>query len=48
MCIRDSFQDKYELIEWIIKTELLEPIKPLLNAGMILKRGAYNLSLIHI
>lgn len=31
----NHFQDKYELIEWIIKTELLEPIKPLLNAGMI-------------
>ena len=25
----NHFQDKYELIEWIIKTELLEPIKPL-------------------
>ncbi len=34
----NHFQDKYELIEWIIKSELLEPIKPLLNAGMILKR----------
>ena len=31
----NHFQDKYELIEWIIKNELLEPIKPLLNAGMI-------------
>ena len=31
----NHFQDKYELIEWIIKSELLEPIKPLLNAGMI-------------
>lgn len=25
----NHFQDKYELIEWIIKSELLEPIKPL-------------------
>ena len=31
----NHFQDKYELIEWIIKSELREPIKPLLNAGMI-------------
>ena len=31
----NHFQDKYELIEWIIKTELLEPIKPLLNAGVM-------------
>ena len=30
----NHFQDKYELIEWIISYELLEPITPLLNAGM--------------
>jgi AcrR family transcriptional regulator len=31
----NHFQDKYELIEWIIRTELLEPIKPLIRNGMI-------------
>ena len=30
----NHFQDKYELIEWIISYELLEPITPLLHAGM--------------
>ena len=29
------FQDKYELLEWIILTELLEPIQPLLENRMI-------------
>lgn len=29
------FQDKFELIEWIIKTELLMPMMPLLRNGMI-------------
>ena len=31
----NHFQDKYELIEWIIRTDLLEPIQPLLGIGMI-------------
>ena len=31
----NHFQDKFELIEWIIKTDLLEPIQPLLGIGMI-------------
>jgi probable dihydroxyacetone kinase regulator len=31
----NHFQDKFELIEWIISTELLEPIRPLLSTGMI-------------
>ena len=31
----NHFQDKFELIEWIIKTEILEPIGPLLSNGMI-------------
>ncbi len=30
----NHFQDKYELLEWIIMTELLEPIKPMLWNGM--------------
>ena len=29
------FQDKYELLEWIIMTELLEPIRPLIQNGMV-------------
>lgn len=31
----NHFQDKYELIEWIIGNDLLEPIQPLLRNGMI-------------
>lgn len=29
----NHFQDKYELLEWIIKTEVLDPIKPLIQGG---------------
>lgn len=31
----NHFQDKYELLEWIISTELLEPVEPLIQNGMI-------------
>lgn len=31
----NHFQDKYELLEWIIKTELITPMTPLLHKGMI-------------
>jgi probable dihydroxyacetone kinase regulator len=31
----NHFQDKFELIEWIIHTDLLEPIEPLISNGMI-------------
>lgn len=31
----NHFQDKYELLEWIITSELLEPMQPLVKAGMI-------------
>lgn len=31
----NHFQDKYELLEWIIKKQILEPIRPLVLAGMI-------------
>ena len=31
----NHFQDKYELIEWIINEELLAPCQPLIQAGMI-------------
>lgn len=27
------FQDKYELLEWIIRTEILDPVRPLMAAG---------------
>lgn len=30
----NHFQDKYELLEWIIKTDLLDPILPLLENNM--------------
>lgn len=31
----NHFQDKYELMEWIINKDLLDPIQPLLRNGMI-------------
>ena len=30
----NHFQDKYELLEWIVNTELLEPMLPLLLNNM--------------
>ncbi len=31
----NHFQDKYELLEWIVKTELFDPMMPLLSSGML-------------
>lgn len=31
----NHFQDKYELLEWIIMTQIIEPIGPLLQKGMV-------------
>ncbi len=31
----NHFQDKYELLEWIIRTDLLEPIRPLIENQMV-------------
>ena len=31
----NHFQDKYELLEWIIWTDLLEPIRPLIENQMM-------------
>lgn len=31
----NHFQDKYELLEWIINTQLLEPVEPLIRNGMV-------------
>jgi probable dihydroxyacetone kinase regulator len=31
----NHFQDKYELLEWIIQTQIIEPIRPLIHAGMV-------------
>ena len=31
----NHFQDKYELLEWIIVAELIEPIRPLVENGMV-------------
>ena len=31
----NHFQDKYELLEWIVMTQIIEPIGPLLQNGMI-------------
>lgn len=31
----NHFQDKYELLEWIICVQILEPVKPLIFAGMV-------------
>lgn len=29
----NHFQDKYGLLEWIIRTEILDPVKPLIQSG---------------
>lgn len=29
----NHFQDKYELLEWIIRTEVLDPVIPLMRSG---------------
>lgn len=31
----NHFQDKYELLEWIISTQLLQPVEPLIQNGMV-------------
>lgn len=31
----NHFQDKYELLEWIIQKQILEPVKPLILADMV-------------
>ncbi|KAI4450166.1 hypothetical protein C823_004699 [Eubacterium plexicaudatum ASF492] len=30
----NHFQDKYELLEWIINHDLIEPIKPFIRSGL--------------
>lgn len=30
----NHFQDKYELLEWIIRTDLLDPMRPLIQNGL--------------
>lgn len=30
----NHFQDKYELLEWIIRTELIDPMRPLIQNGL--------------
>lgn len=39
----NHFQDKYELLEWIVNTELLDPMQPLLENWML--KEALTLSL---
>lgn len=31
----NHFQDKYELLEWIVMTQIIEPIAPLMQNGMV-------------
>ncbi|MCR4694327.1 MAG: TetR/AcrR family transcriptional regulator C-terminal domain-containing protein [Pseudobutyrivibrio sp.] len=31
----NHFQDKYELLEWIVKNEVFAPAEPLMSAGML-------------
>lgn len=30
----NHFQDKYELLEWVINRDLIEPVKPFIRSGM--------------
>ncbi len=40
------FQDKYEVLEWIVRSELLEPIKYMLDKGMLEESQKYIFSAI--
>jgi len=31
----NHFQDKYELLEWIIRTEVIDPVRPLILGGFV-------------
>lgn len=31
----NHFQDKYELLEWIIRTDVMDPVKPLMLGGFV-------------
>lgn len=33
----NHFQDKYELLEWIINHDLIEPIKPFVRSGLTMQ-----------
>ncbi|MCR5546061.1 MAG: TetR/AcrR family transcriptional regulator C-terminal domain-containing protein [Lachnospiraceae bacterium] len=37
----NHFQDKYELLEWIVQTELIDPLDPMIDQGQ-LKEGVTN------
>lgn len=37
----NHFQDKYELLEWIVQTELIEPMDPMIDQGQ-LKEAVVN------
>lgn len=40
----NHFQDKYELLEWIARKELKEPVEPLINNGMLKEAIVYVLT----
>lgn len=42
----NHFQDKYELLEWIVREELMKPVMPLFNAGMLREGLTYILTTI--
>lgn len=31
----NHFQDKYELLEWIIRTQVIDPVRPLMDGGFV-------------
>lgn len=42
----NHFQDKYELLEWIVREELMKPSVPLFNNGMVREAMTYILTAI--
>ena len=38
----NHFQDKYELLEWIIDTQLIAPAEPLIQNGMVKEKEFYQ------
>lgn len=41
----NHFQDKYELLEWIINHDLIEPIKPFIRSGLTTQAMTFYLSM---
>ena len=41
----NHFQDKYELLEWIVQTELIDPMNPMIDQGQLKEAVVNSLTL---